>query len=165
VPRVVLRAPAAKLEGGKGLARLCPVWVNEGHLSQMWFAGNHSDIGGSYSETESRLSDISLQWMIEETQKLPFPLKLGPVTVNGRKIEGTGTDGTPLHLFPAANGVQHCEIAGMHDTLEDLATMRLDYSEHARVVAGERWEQAHSAIRFVRPMANCPCRKPYPVGG
>ena len=91
--------------------------ANEGHLSQMWFAGNHSDIGGSYPETESRLSDISLQWMIEETQKLPFPLELGPVTVHGRKIDGTGSDGTPLHLFPAANGVQHCEIAGMNDAL------------------------------------------------
>jgi uncharacterized protein (DUF2235 family) len=95
--------------------------INEGHLSQMWFAGNHSDIGGSYPETESRLSDISLQWMIEETQKLAFPLKLGPVTVNGKQIAATSNEGTPLHLYPAANGVQHCEIAGMRDTLDALA--------------------------------------------
>ena len=32
-------------------------------LIQMWFAGNHSDIGGSYPEAESRLSDVALQWM------------------------------------------------------------------------------------------------------
>jgi Uncharacterized alpha/beta hydrolase domain (DUF2235) len=31
-------------------------------LQQVWFAGNHSDIGGSYPENESRLSDVSLQW-------------------------------------------------------------------------------------------------------
>ncbi len=35
-------------------------------LKQVWFAGCHSDIGGSYPEDESRLSDIALKWMIEE---------------------------------------------------------------------------------------------------
>jgi hypothetical protein len=35
-------------------------------LIPMWFAGNHSDIGGSYPEEESRLSDIALEWMIDE---------------------------------------------------------------------------------------------------
>jgi hypothetical protein len=35
-------------------------------LKQVWFAGCHSDIGGSYPEAESRLSDIALDWMIEE---------------------------------------------------------------------------------------------------
>lgn len=41
-----------------------PAW-----LKQVWFAGCHSDIGGSYPEPESRLSDIALQWMIEELKK------------------------------------------------------------------------------------------------
>ena len=35
-------------------------------LKQVWFAGCHSDIGGSYLEPESRLSDITLDWMITE---------------------------------------------------------------------------------------------------
>jgi uncharacterized protein (DUF2235 family) len=35
-------------------------------LIQLWFAGNHSDIGGSYPEPESRLSDIALAWMCEQ---------------------------------------------------------------------------------------------------
>jgi uncharacterized protein (DUF2235 family) len=95
--------------------------ANAEHLSQMWFAGNHSDIGGSYPETESRLSDISLKWMIEETLKLSHPLKLGPVTVNGTPLPGTGSQGTPLHLYPAANGPQHCEITGMRDFLDATA--------------------------------------------
>jgi hypothetical protein len=59
--------------------------------------------------------------MIEETQKLTFPLKLGPVTAHGTQIAGTGNEGTPLHLYPSANGAQHCEIAGMRDTLDALA--------------------------------------------
>jgi uncharacterized protein (DUF2235 family) len=35
-------------------------------FQQLWFAGNHADIGGGYPENESRLSDIALGWMIDE---------------------------------------------------------------------------------------------------
>jgi hypothetical protein len=41
-----------------------PVW-----LKQLWFAGCHSDVGGSYPEDESRLSDIAMQWMIDELRE------------------------------------------------------------------------------------------------
>lgn len=37
-----------------------PTW-----LIQLWFAGNHADIGGSYAEDESRLSDIAARWMLD----------------------------------------------------------------------------------------------------
>lgn len=36
---------------------------------QVWFAGCHSDIGGSYLESESRLSDIALRWMVDELRE------------------------------------------------------------------------------------------------
>ena len=87
-------------------------------FKQLWFAGNHSDIGGSYPESESRLSDIALQWMIEEVLGLPDGLKIGPVLVNGKRLPKTSEDGTSLHLFPRADGLQHCEVAGMQDLLE-----------------------------------------------
>jgi uncharacterized protein (DUF2235 family) len=35
-------------------------------IKQVWFAGAHSDVGGSYPEKESGLSQIALQWMLEE---------------------------------------------------------------------------------------------------
>jgi uncharacterized protein (DUF2235 family) len=35
-------------------------------IKQVWFAGVHSDVGGSYSYTESGLSQISLEWMLCE---------------------------------------------------------------------------------------------------
>lgn len=38
-------------------------------LKQVWFAGCHSDVGGSYLESESRLSDIALDWMVEELKE------------------------------------------------------------------------------------------------
>ncbi|QOZ33260.1 DUF2235 domain-containing protein [Bradyrhizobium sp. CCBAU 53421] len=87
-------------------------------LVQMWFAGNHSDIGGSYPEAESRLSDNALAWMIEEATSIPDGLTLGPVFVNGIKLENTGGAGTPLNLYPHHDGVQHCELAGMRDTID-----------------------------------------------
>lgn len=34
-------------------------------LKQVWFPGCHSDIGGSYPESESRLRDIALDWMVD----------------------------------------------------------------------------------------------------
>lgn len=39
-------------------------------LKQVWFPGVHSDIGGSYPETESGLSKITLQWMLCEAVSL-----------------------------------------------------------------------------------------------
>ncbi len=35
-------------------------------LVQAWFAGVHSDVGGSYLQPESKLSDITLRWMLSE---------------------------------------------------------------------------------------------------
>ena len=36
---------------------------------QVWFSGVHSDVGGSYKQSESGLANIPLKWMIEETKK------------------------------------------------------------------------------------------------
>jgi Uncharacterized alpha/beta hydrolase domain (DUF2235) len=90
-------------------------------LMQWWFAGNHADVGGSYAETESRLSDIALQWMIEQATGIPDGLRIGPVIVNGKKLPGTGDSGTPLELHPAVGGVGHCEIAATRDMLDGYA--------------------------------------------
>ena len=72
-------------------------------LQQVWFAGNHSDIGGSYAEVESRLSDITLQWMSEQATGLPHPLQI---------------DSNKLHMFPDACGMQHCEVKSMTESHE-----------------------------------------------
>lgn len=37
-------------------------------VKEVWFAGVHSDVGGSYPESESQLSKIALQWMMCEAQ-------------------------------------------------------------------------------------------------
>jgi len=61
-------------------------------FKQLWFAGNHSDIGGSYPEEESRLSDISLKWMVDEARAV-----------------GLQVDWNVLRLYPSSSGMQHDE--------------------------------------------------------
>lgn len=43
-------------------------------ITQVWFAGVHSDVGGSYPPDESQLSDITLAWMVDaaKTHGLEF---------------------------------------------------------------------------------------------
>jgi uncharacterized protein (DUF2235 family) len=38
-------------------------WDARAGITQMWFVGAHSDVGGGYAPSESRLSDTALQWM------------------------------------------------------------------------------------------------------
>ena len=65
-------------------------------FEQVWFAGNHSDIGGSYEENESRLSDVALDWMLRWAAAVP----------NGLKF-----DVSVLRAWPYPNGPQHDEVA------------------------------------------------------
>jgi uncharacterized protein (DUF2235 family) len=37
-------------------------------IKEVWFAGVHSDVGGSYPECESQLSKIALKWMVGEAE-------------------------------------------------------------------------------------------------
>ena len=37
-------------------------------LEEVWFAGVHSDVGGSYPESESQLSKITLKWILREAE-------------------------------------------------------------------------------------------------
>ena len=73
-------------------------------VKQMWFAGVHSDIGGSYPEAEARLSDITLAWMVEEITKLPHPIHV---------------DRSVLRLYPDFAGAQHDERESFIATLPD----------------------------------------------
>jgi hypothetical protein len=67
----------------------------ETSFAQLWFAGCHSDVGGSYPENESRLSDISLQWMLHAASGA-----------------GLKQDASVLRLYPDSAGPQHDEVKG-----------------------------------------------------
>ncbi len=51
-------------------------WTEREGIRQMWFAGAHADIGGGYEERG--LSDIALQWMVDEVNALDAGLQLSP---------------------------------------------------------------------------------------
>lgn len=140
---------------------------------QIWFAGNHSDVGGSYAEPESRLSDIALAWMAEQATKIQNGLKTGPILIDGNKLPNTGDAGECLHLYPAADGVQHCEIASMSDTLERYAE-KLPLRWFDKIIARRNWEvkvrdnpvdaRVHSTVeqRFLLPsVVQCAGVGPY----
>jgi hypothetical protein len=48
------------------------------YFEQVWFPGNHADIGGSYEENESRLSDGALRWMLIAATTALHPIKWDP---------------------------------------------------------------------------------------
>lgn len=85
-PRVIW---GSQIEAEKTLGRK-PEW-----MKQVWFAGCHSDIGGSYPEPESRLSDIPLQWMIKELKECIPDIKIRSEI---------------LVTSPNPKGLQHAEI-------------------------------------------------------
>ena len=67
------------------------------YFEQVWFPGVHADVGGGYSESECRLSDVSLGWMLAAASIIPNGIKL---------------DERVLRLFPDAAGMQHDELKG-----------------------------------------------------
>jgi uncharacterized protein (DUF2235 family) len=54
-------------------------------VKEVWFAGDHSDVGGSYPEPESQLSQIALRWMVCEAETA------GLIIDAGRKAEILGS--------------------------------------------------------------------------
>jgi hypothetical protein len=66
-------------------------------FEQIWFAGNHADIGGGYPENESRLSDIALKWMADEARRISHPILV---------------DESYLMPYPSSVGMMHDECKG-----------------------------------------------------
>jgi uncharacterized protein (DUF2235 family) len=43
-------------------------WYRPQDVKEVWFAGNHSDVGGGYPRQCSSPADVSLRWMLEEAR-------------------------------------------------------------------------------------------------
>jgi hypothetical protein len=69
----------------------------EGNIffEQVWFPGNHADIGGGYEENESRLSDATLQWMLIAATAIPHTIQV---------------DSSVLKTYPVSVGRLHNEV-------------------------------------------------------
>ncbi len=75
------------------------------NVEEVWFADVHSDVGGSYSEPESQLSKIALQWMLDEAEAAG--LQVDP----GRKADILG--GKPPYVAPDPRGPKHESLRGL----------------------------------------------------
>jgi len=108
------------------------------NIKQVWFAGEHSDVGGSYAESESGLSKITLEWMLCEA--VQFGLIVVPQKaelVLGR-IDGTS------YVKPDTK-------AKIHDSLT-LAWWILEVFPHLyydRVSKKTRWRIPLGASRLI----------------
>ena len=71
---------------------------------QVWFAGVHSDVGGSYPESESGLSKIALRWMLCEAQSAGLQIDVQ------KMVEVLGGD--PGYVTPNASGQLHKSLHG-----------------------------------------------------
>jgi uncharacterized protein (DUF2235 family) len=89
------------------------------NFQQIWFAGCHSDVGGSYVENESRLSDISLKWMHDAAVQA------------GLKYEPS-----LLRVYPDPGGPQHDEQKGSIFRFAGLKLRQIghDYPLHPSVI-------------------------------
>ncbi|WP_308163760.1 phospholipase effector Tle1 domain-containing protein [Bradyrhizobium sp. SRL28] len=88
-------------------------------FEQLWFPGNHSDIGGSYKENESRLSDVSLKWILDAA--IAVGLKYDP---------------SFLRLYPDPTGPQHDETRSsvFKYAKKSIRPLRNDYPLHPSVL-------------------------------
>lgn len=100
-----------------------PVW-----LKQVWFAGDHADIGGGYPVNESRLSDITLDWMLDELRATDHPLELN----EGR-----------LNVFPDPAGMQHDEVQASRERWPYIF-FRLAWRKSLRVI--EHDAELHKSV-------------------
>ena len=69
----------------------------------MWFLGAHADVGGGYAETESRLSDVALQWMMQKMTEVGVrfatPLTRVPNCQCGTQAIHTPWDNSPFNVL------------------------------------------------------------------
>lgn len=101
-------------------------------IKEAWFAGVHSDVGGSYPEGESQLSKIALRWMLCEAELA------GLMVEPGRKAAILGAKPPNVSPDPATK-YQHESLRGAWWIAEVWPKV-----VHIRSTQGE-W---HKTIRF-----------------
>ena len=85
-------------------------------ISQVWFPGVHSDIGGGYREEESALSKIPLIWMVEEAKAAGLEIN---TSMFNHLARGTLRKGSEhAYVAPDPAGMMHKSLVGAWWILE-----------------------------------------------
>ena len=87
-------------------------------IRQIWFAGNHSDIGGGHPEPEAGLAKFSLQWMVDEA--MGHELKVDPGTFDHMMGKAGGTANRHTYSPPSADAKLHSRLAFLWHVIEWL---------------------------------------------
>jgi uncharacterized protein (DUF2235 family) len=91
-------------------------------LKQVWFAGVHSDVGGGYSESESALSKVPLNWMMQEA-------KASGLRVDAtRESEVLGRSAGNNYVAPDPNGMAHESLTGLWNLAEFIPKQHYDWT-------------------------------------
>ena len=100
------------------------LWGNpEGRhdIRQVWFAGVHSDVGGSYPEPTSGLSKIALEWMLVEAKKAGLEIEDEKArVVLGECRPKSEIDGLPKFAIAKEDEEPHKSLKGAWWLLELL---------------------------------------------
>jgi uncharacterized protein (DUF2235 family) len=114
-------------------------------IKQVWFTGVHSDVGGSYPESESGLSKVTLEWMLHVAAVAglcvdPFKAKevLGSIP--------PAEPWMPPYVKPNPNADKHESLRRAWWILEFLPHRHVDMSSGTPVV---RWRIPFGAARFI----------------
>ncbi|WP_353070852.1 DUF2235 domain-containing protein [Tunturiibacter gelidoferens] len=109
-------------------------------IKQVWFAGVHSDIGGSYPSAEAGLSQVTLQWMLCEA--ISLGLLVNPNQAN--QILAEVTPSTEVAPNPAQR--QHNSLTGFWWILEIFP-----HSYYDAATKKKRWRIPLGARRAIPP--------------
>ncbi|HEY6349060.1 MAG TPA: DUF2235 domain-containing protein [Candidatus Angelobacter sp.] len=83
-------------------------------IQEVWFAGVHSDVGGSYPEPQSQLSKISLRWMLDEAENAKLPDGAGAKLQIDADRKAAILGGKPPEVAPdATTPNQHNSLRGV----------------------------------------------------
>ena len=98
-------------------------WDPRDGIEQVWFAGCHSDVGGGYASAECGLSNLALNWMLEQLASLEVrfasPLPVVPdLTHYTQGLSQALGDATVQHRSPATRTVE-----GRHVLTDSAGTM------------------------------------------
>jgi uncharacterized protein (DUF2235 family) len=104
-------------------------------VMQVWFPGVHCDVGGGYPESESGLSKIALEWMLEEAKAE------GLLTDQKREAEVFGRGQSQRFVAPNPNAIAHESLNGAWHIAEVIPKKHFDRAKNRTRREMNRWRR------------------------